>query len=929
MSNLLISPLVPQQLPEFVRSEHPIFVTFMEKYYEWLEVSGNAIAETGNLKDANDLDLASDYYIDKIKTEFLPYFPEDIQLDKRKFLKLVNQFYRAKGTPDSVKFLFRALYNENIDIYYPKDDILIASDGKWVLPLALRIDTDDNNIFNIEKTLLTGQTSKATAVVEKVIRSVDRQLGISYIEVYISNVDRLFTTGETVTATYNNGVTDITVSGRLIGALSEIKIDANNRGLFYTAYDSSTGYPGDPVTIVGGLNPDSNTPIGAIAYVGETTKGSITDIIVADAGFGFRDPSINLNSSIIDFKGGFDGATLGQEAKAQITLVDDNSPRTYNVSHTTIEDYLALSLDEFAPTGNIQNCSVQNTSTYQAFTVYPLSFVTITGAGGGYRGKPEVDIYSYYLEDKDDVLVASSLNAIKDTNSLSSATVDFSTYVEVGDMVRLFIANKYEEIKTVTNVSSTTVTFDSYFNNDITGLSLYHVLRTDLRQLGSLGRIKIEDGGDGYAVNEYLTFTGGLGYGANAKITEVHSSNNGIKSVEFQQTADYIIGGEGYTSSSLPTVTVNTVSGANAVLTVTEIAGDGEKLDMTTTRIGAVSKLRIVSYGYDYVSAPTVSLRNADLMLSNVTSGQLFTSNTRVYQGTSNTTATFSAKVDKYVPATGLLRVFDYEGTLDLTKTIKSDDDIVSGTILTRSIYGDGRAKATAKFENGLIRLPGIYLNTDGQVSSDKVIQDGTKYHNYSYVINTKQDYNTFRNSLTNLIHPAGTVAFVTRIDNNQIKVNGSATPDVAYIRDTGYTFNIANGSNNMVATEVSPSVSSVVNVGDVIILSTVSRQISGTANVSDSSNVVFGLGTNFINDVQEGDVIYLSSGNTETVKSVTDANTIITQNTIYTNANDVTISLVFDDTKIATFVNANTILVDTAFTTNSNFVTTSVQKVE
>ena len=68
-----------------------------------------------------------------------------------KLLKLINEFYRAKGTPNSLKFLFRALYNEEIDIYYPKEDILKASDGKWILPLALRLDTNDSNIFNIEK----------------------------------------------------------------------------------------------------------------------------------------------------------------------------------------------------------------------------------------------------------------------------------------------------------------------------------------------------------------------------------------------------------------------------------------------------------------------------------------------------------------------------------------------------------------------------------------------------------------------------------------------------------------------------------------------------------------------------------------------------------------------------------------------------------
>jgi len=240
MNEFLVSPLVEQQLPSFVRDEYPTFIKFIEKYYEWMEQSGNVIDTSNAIRNAQDIDLSNDFYIELIKREFLPFFPESVQLDSRKFLKNVNQFYAAKGTPESIKFLFRALFNEDIDISYPKEQILIASDGKWVRPLALRIDTDDSNIFNIEKCLITGQTSKATAIVEKVIRSVDRQLGISYIEVYISNVEKLFSTGETVSATYNDGTVDVTVSGRLIGALSEINIDANNRGLFYNAYDPLT-----------------------------------------------------------------------------------------------------------------------------------------------------------------------------------------------------------------------------------------------------------------------------------------------------------------------------------------------------------------------------------------------------------------------------------------------------------------------------------------------------------------------------------------------------------------------------------------------------------------------------------------------------------------------------------------------------------------
>ena len=317
MDSILLSKIVDKQLPDFVRSEHPKFVTFIKKYYEWLETNAGVEKEIQNLRDGIDLDTANSFYLNELRKDLLPYFPENILADKRLFLKLVSNFYKSNGTRDSVKFLFRALYNDNIDIYYPKEDILKTSDGKWVLPLALRVNTNDNNIFNIEKTKITGQTSKATALVEKVISSVDRQLGITYIELYVSNIQRLFETGELITTTYNNGVSNVTVEATLVGALSEIKIDPLNRGTGYSGRDES--YDGDPVTIIGGLNLDSANPIGAVANVGVTTQGSVSDIQIINGGFGFRKVSDEYGSSYdesvisLDFRGGF-----GTSAKKQV-----------------------------------------------------------------------------------------------------------------------------------------------------------------------------------------------------------------------------------------------------------------------------------------------------------------------------------------------------------------------------------------------------------------------------------------------------------------------------------------------------------------------------------------------------------------------------------------------------------------------------------
>ena len=929
MTQLVTSSLVSSQLPDFVRSDNPKFVLFLEKYYEWLEKSNNVIFETNTLYESKDLDIADEYYLNEIVKEILPYFPKEILLDKSKFIKHVGEFYRSKGTPESLKFLFRILYNEEIEVYFPKEQIIKLSDGKWVLPLSLRVETGDNNIFDIERCKITGTISKSTAIVEKVIKSVDRQLGIQYIELYISNIEKLFTTGENVTTTIvrTDGTEDF-VTAKLIGSLSEIKIDPRNRGLFYNGFDPELDYDGDPVTIIGGLNPSSNNPIGAIATVGDVLKGSVDDVLITNGGFGFRSPIIHQNSSILDFTGGFRDVLLGAEAKAQILLLNETVNRTVNVSNITIESFYGSNINAIDNLANTK--TINELTTKQTLNVFPISYVTVESSGGGYKTKPDLNFYSLYMEELNDTLVMPSVTAVKDTKVLMDESQDLTLSFEAGESVRLFLKNRYEEVKIIANVSSNTITFFDNFENNIDNLSVFKLNRRKLTEVGSLGRIEIVNGGDGYSVGDYLVFSSnGRGYGANANVTSIHAGNNGIKSITFNESASYIRGGESYTRADLPTITVTSSGGSNAVLRVTEILGDGVSSDISTTRIGSISTIRVISFGYDYVSAPIISLRNADLLLNNVTEGEIYVANTRVYQGVTNTTSSWSAYVDKYFTANNFLRVYDYRGTFNNDLPIKSDDDVTTGNVISYSAYGDGKAKATATFENGLIRYPGIYLNTDGQPSSDQKIQDDKKYHNYSYVINTTNENYKFKKTLQEVLHPIGMKSFATRIDTNS-KQASTKNLNVIYLTQDVHsnTFNISNSTNNMISTSPTPNVQSEITVGDIIVLKNLRKQLVGTANVVSSSNVITGNGTNFINDVVDGQTIYLSSGNTVIVKSVVNANTIFAESSLNITSNDLTINVSFDETKEVSFVNSNTVLVDTNFTATNNFVSVIVQKV-
>jgi hypothetical protein len=126
-----VSTVVSKQAPEFVREEHAQFIKFLEAYYEWMELPGNAGFTMRNIESAKDIDKTVDDFVQYFQKELMVAIPEYVLTDKRMFAQRIHDLYRAKGTQQSYELLFRILYNEPAEIYYPKVDLLRSSDGKY------------------------------------------------------------------------------------------------------------------------------------------------------------------------------------------------------------------------------------------------------------------------------------------------------------------------------------------------------------------------------------------------------------------------------------------------------------------------------------------------------------------------------------------------------------------------------------------------------------------------------------------------------------------------------------------------------------------------------------------------------------------------------------------------------------------------------
>ncbi len=130
-----LKSIVSKQIPEFAREDYPLFVAFIEAYYEYLDQY-----EKRDLIDVRDIDSTLDSYIQFFKNE-LDIFGDTYQfINQRLFLRKVKELFVAKGTEASYKFLFKLLFNKTAEISYPWDSVLKASDGKWQQEMSVFVD---------------------------------------------------------------------------------------------------------------------------------------------------------------------------------------------------------------------------------------------------------------------------------------------------------------------------------------------------------------------------------------------------------------------------------------------------------------------------------------------------------------------------------------------------------------------------------------------------------------------------------------------------------------------------------------------------------------------------------------------------------------------------------------------------------------------
>lgn len=845
--NNLTSLLVNRQVPEFVREEYPLFISFLEAYYEYLENKqgsqlNDLTTQSKSLKYASDVDHSIATFESNFFNTYADLLPREVSVSKEFLIKNVLPLYLAKGSEKSFKLLFRMLFNDEVDIILPKNNILRASDGKWIIDNILKVETDIRSVYTGDgstKTFILAQPVDVTA--SDITVSIDNVQKTVNVDFYIRKETQklIFHTapanGSTISVVYDNF--DITllnnrkVTGVSSGATALIEratkriiTDQLNLGFPFQLFINSK-------TLIGSFDQgeeiitDIISSNGTIITLKADTFSIVNQINVINGG-----ASYNVGDPVILTGGGASVSGAG--------LVDD-----------IVEGYIDGIVVNYGGAG------FQNGSDITVSGIAPL-ILDLAVDGVDTTGVANSTQNTYFVNS----------DVINDYLTVNISNSDYgfpSTVVPTGENVSTVIADALTEFE-MTNLGPITNVIVLFSNTEVSvspSLDAYGATYTvgnstfNIRTIESVGRIKINNGGENYNVGDEIVFTnpsGTFGQGAAAAVKQV-DANGTITQIEIQP--------------SRVTGTVNLINNT------AEIVGTGTNFG-TDIRVGdkiiAMNQTRYINTISNTTHATVnVNFEFADLLIYANNKhlgrygvypigGQRYDAN-NLPTLTINTDAGTSANIEVSALMSDNESITPFIGNVQPGQiiTIKVVDggsgyQYIPQVDLTG--YGDGTATANAEIEAVYSTFPGRWTTSDSILSTpERRLQGENYYVDYSYITSSLTEFTKYKNILRDLLHPSGYVQYAdlnkksiivptTITYNTATESTLSGTVNVEntsiYVTGTNTYFNVAN-TNGIISTGSNIAINGIIRTIDSIISNTNLSVTSAFTSTSNAQTVI------------------------------------------------------------------------------------------
>ena len=601
---------------------------------------------------------------DKFRRQYLPTIDIDFaKINPVQVIKSIRDFYVSKGTKFATQYLFKILFGEEIDIFYPKDEIISPSAATWTVDTILRaelIEGDPKNLIDSELNQYADDVDQnikgASALIENVITiiegtdtiyelaiSEETLLGDFKIPYKTTLVEPLSTTEQIITVDSTIGWPSRNGTIR-INDTEQVQYKEKSLNQFIECTRSQNG-------IVEDWDPGTTVQSDIFVYVNRntSTECKLRILGIAEAG-----------TTVLDNTGSY--YIAGDKLKvANLGSTDDDKK---------LDSWL-YNVKKLIQVSRIESGGVNN----QTATVYcenPHGLlvgdtVTIYGANpvvynGSFIVTSRIDtlVFSYQLVTpteiipQGNILLSVDLNRGKSNqNSINSVINQFTTNIQnsffndeyvyiaasglpnykIGPFSEsaLIPGNQRKLLRFPRSVQTISERKDTPNNSPIgawiNGVSIWSYKSSESVTFGPLTSISVTNVGVNYdaGTKPNLEITGGGGSGAtgevvvNGSLTSFTVTNQGSGYEESPLVS--IVGGNGSGATAQAVITGGRVtrilvdqpgSGYSAQPSVSITGGGGLGAEATANVRGPISSVSVTNFGSGYTSLPKVRVNSGE-----------------------------------------------------------------------------------------------------------------------------------------------------------------------------------------------------------------------------------------------------------------------------------------------------------------------------
>ena len=796
---------------------------------------GGALFAANNLLDYADVDKTTGDFLEYFRKDFMPSIDTKIIADKRLLAKHINNIYLAKGSMASYDFLFRVLYNEDIEISYPRDNIVKPSDSKWTESTVLHLFSEKNLleyakgkivkraegriVTNIQADTITRVTSGEGDNVYRVVimepyvgslnigdkielqsRETELKFHNAVVRGIVSDLDeensnvqiRL----ESGTGTgFFSSESDDTEAFQLEDATDNVNPDINNLILLEegTQSDNSINevHGRTPIMVRETVNtPQSEAVIGGSMKSEENSKGALYSIS--------ENVTVNLPQSELG---------IGQAAKTLVGNIEDAKVEKVLVDPsnrgTGYEDGDLVVFDNTGSGGTLslgEVTSISGDILLESGTTFGSFEFTASGGQTTFSGKDNHNNLLVY--DAEKVMVRVKRSDATQNITAQGGNVSFSVFEEVRGAANIglngnsvvftgtyaqsghanYVGNAGTVIEVFAEPEETTLILEDGLQS--TGENKILFDQSGANPTGAIARVRMLTSGVGYTSLPQAFVGGEVFYTEettpNFTIGEtVTSGTTTGRLVDHDKGANKLVIAKLQTTTDTTTFGIgDTVTGAASGATATVkqnsfTTGVGAKLLPYGNEIGAVGQLRVIEEGNHFDKSSGIPFFRHHFIYGRASAIPVV-----------DTTVTGAAS-----GATGTIKIVDNDKNIvsidPIQGMFRKGEDLTASDGKTFQILEGNPATVGAK-NSAISKVDGNYTSDVGFPSvTAQRIQDSLFYQDFSYVIKVGQSINNYRSVVQQLLNPAGTIFFgeVAIIGN----IDGSAEAYRTGSNDDGF----------------------------------------------------------------------------------------------------------------------------------------------